>query len=103
MYSYDTLSEALNDLAKRGFTHDFNLESDHIQNKASGEKILPEYFNILEVYRFEGMTSTDDEAVIYAVKTSGGLKGILVDAYGTYANSLSREMIARLKFEPKRS
>ncbi|MFB3055953.1 MAG: phosphoribosylpyrophosphate synthetase [Ignavibacteriaceae bacterium] len=91
MYNYDTLSEALNDLVKRGFTLDFNLKS--VQKKFNSKS-----FNVVEVYRFEGMSSTDDESVLYVIETSDGMKGTLVDAYGTYADSVSVELIQKLKF-----
>ena len=91
MYNYDTLSEALNDLVKRGFTLDFNLKS--VQ-----KKFISKSFNVVEVYRFEGMSSTDDESVLYVIETSDGMKGTLVDAYGTYADSVSVELIQKLKF-----
>ncbi len=91
MYNYDTLSEALNDLTNRGYTLDFNLNS--VQKKFSSKSL-----NVVEVYRFEGMSSTDDESVLYVIETSDGMKGTLVDAYGTYADSISIEMIQKLKF-----
>ena len=91
MYNYDTLSEALNELAKRGYTLDFNLKS--VQKKFKSKS-----FNVVEFYRFEGMSSTDDESVLYVIETNDGMKGTLVDAYGTYADSVSVEMIQKLKF-----
>jgi hypothetical protein len=42
---------------------------------------------ILEHFRYEGITNPDDEAVMYVVETNDGLKGIIVDAFGIYANS----------------
>jgi len=96
MYSYDTLSEAIRDLESRGYTHDFNLAENCIECKAIHKKVGPEYFKILEVYRFDGMTNPDDESVVYAIETSNGLKGTLTDAYGTYSDSLTKEMREKL-------
>lgn len=98
MYTYDTLSEALNDLQKRGFTHDFNLTYTQIESKTTKEVYSPEVFEVVEVYRFEGMSSADDNSVVYAIETSQGIKGVLVDAYGMYSDSLSPEMIQKLHF-----
>ncbi|MGG6230670.1 phosphoribosylpyrophosphate synthetase [Tenacibaculum sp. SDUM215027] len=97
MYTYDTLSEALKDLQERGFTLDFNLRENEIESKNTNEVYSPEVFEIVEMYRFEGMSSVDDNSVIYAIETIKGTKGVLVDAYGVYANSLSPEMIQKLK------
>ncbi len=37
-------------------------------------------------YRFEGISDPDDMAIVYAVESRSGLRGTLVDAFGTYAN-----------------
>ncbi len=100
MYAYDTLSQALADLQQRGYTEDFNLLEDGVECKAQQSTFTPECFNVVEVYRFEGMTDPDDNAVLYAIETDTGLRGTLVDAYGTYAEALSPEMLAKLKRAP---
>jgi len=97
MKTYDTLSEALNDAQNRGYTFDFNLLENCIECKSLDKNFQPDQFNIVEVHRFEGMTNPDDNSVLYLIETEDGTKGTLVDAYGTYADSLSREMIEKLK------
>ncbi len=96
MYTYETLSQALADLQKRGYTQDFNLLEHCVECKSNNALFGPERFDVVEVYRFEGMTNPDDNAVLYAIETEDGLRGTLVDAYGAYADSLSPEMIAKL-------
>lgn len=83
MYTYDTVSEAINELIKRGFTIDFNLTVSAITYEE--EKFNPEEFEIVEIYRFEGDTDPADEAVVYAIASKSGLKGILVSGYGASA------------------
>ena len=97
MHSYDTLSEAIRDLRKRGYQEDFNLTQGGVHCPALELKLHPEEFEINETYRFEGMSSTDDSSVLYAIESNDGVKGMLVDAYGTYANSLTPEMAGKLK------
>ncbi len=99
MHAYDTLSEALDDLDKRGFTLDFNLTEKEIECKHTKETYSPEVFEVVEMYRFEGMSSAGDNSVVYAIETSTGTKGVLVDAYGMYSDSLSPEMIQKLRFK----
>ena len=41
---------------------------------------------ITAVYRFEGMSDPDDNVVLYAIESNTGVKGLLVDAYGAYAD-----------------
>lgn len=93
---FDTLVEALQDLRSRGFTLDFELQSNQL-NCSDGSCHLPSEFNVVEHYRFEGMSSVDDSSILMAIETSDGRKGTLVDAYGTYSDSLSPEMLERLK------
>lgn len=97
MSSYNTLSEALNSLNKRGYTIDFNMQSDSVYCKALGESFSSEEFEIVEFYRFEGNTDPGDESIVYALKTKSGHKGVLVDAYGLYSDPLTAEMVQKLK------
>jgi len=94
MYSYDTLSEAVNDLKKRGFDLDFNLQENCLI--CHGDKFNVNDFEITEVYRFEGNTDPADEAVVYAIASPNGLKGTLVTAYGIYAEGMGAEMAQKL-------
>ncbi len=97
MHDYDTLSEAVGDLEKRGFTYSFDLKSDCIECKALETDYKPDLFEVVEIYRFEGMSSAGDSSVVYAVETSDGNKGLIIDAYGAYAEALTPEMIQRLR------
>lgn len=98
MYVYDTLTAAVADLGKRGYEHDFNLEGDCLACKALNIKLRPQEFQIDEFYRFEGMTDPADSAVVYAVSSpSSNFKGILIDAYGVYAENISPELLEKLK------
>jgi len=98
MKTFDTLVEAIADLKKRGYSNDFNLHPEWIECPPMGLKLTPEEFHVDEVHRFEGATNPDDSAVLYAI-SSTQMKGVLVDAYGAYADSLSDEMIARLRID----
>jgi len=102
MYNYDTVSEAINGLAERGYTLDFSLRNDHIFCNDQGVQLRPDDFVIDEVYRFEGYTNPDDESIVYAISsTDNRLKGTLVNAYGTYADTASEELVSKLKIRRK--
>ncbi len=100
MKSYDTLQEAIKDLRKQGYQHDFNVEKDKIYCKTLKMYYKPKEFDIKETYRFEGMSSPDDNDVLYAIETSVGDKRIMVDAYGAYAESITPEMLQKLRHKP---
>lgn len=98
MKSYDTVSEAINDLKARGYDRDFNLKETYIECAGTGVQLSPSQFEITEVYRFEGETDPGDEAVVYAIESpSEGIKGTLVNAFGPYSNTISDAIIAKLK------
>lgn len=95
---YDTMVEALEDLKKRGYLYDFNLESHGLGSMIHDETVAlsPAEFDIVEVHRFEGMTNPSDSSILYVIESRSGLKGTLVSAYGVYADTLSSEMIEKL-------
>ena len=95
--SYTSLSEAINSLKDEGFTEDFNLCDAGVENKAKKNIHKAVDLNVVKYYRFEGQTNPDDSTILYAIETSTGEKGLLVDAYGVYAGNVSREMIEKLK------
>ncbi|PVY42202.1 phosphoribosylpyrophosphate synthetase [Pontibacter virosus] len=95
--NYPTLSGALNELKQKGYTEDFNLKENCIVCSTRSLELKPEEFYIDEVHRFEGMSNPDDNSVIYAISTSHGVKGVLVDAYGAYAEAITPEMAKKLR------
>ena len=96
LIAYDTVSQAVNGLKERGFTIDFNLQANCIE--CEGQKFHPEDFEIKEFYRFEGESDPADESIVYAIESRNGMKGVLVNAFGVYSESLSDEMVRKLKF-----
>jgi hypothetical protein len=97
MFTYDTVSEATNDLKKRGYNIDFNLEFDCIKSHEATISLKAPEFEITEVYRFEGNSDPGDEAVVYAIESKHGQKGVLVNGFGISADAVSDEMIEKLK------
>lgn len=93
-----TLSEILNVLKSRGYTEDFNLMEDCINCQSRKLKITPEDFHIDKYYRFEGQSDPGDAAVLYAISSDKhNIKGVLVNGYGVYSDSLTDEMLEKLK------
>jgi hypothetical protein len=97
MKSYDTMSEAVNDLVKRGYDHDFNLEKEWVECKQNKCRLRADEFEIDEVYRFEGETDPGDENIVYAISSKlDDTKGVLVNAYGVYSDAISADLVAKL-------
>ena len=97
MNRLETLSQVMEMLrTERGYEEDFNLLDDHLELKASNELFSHDDFVVDEVFRFEGVSDPADMSVLYAITTSTGRKGILVDAYGAYSGQISDEMLKKL-------
>lgn len=100
MHAYDTVSAALQDLKYRGFTTDFNIAFDKIKCADTGVCLSPTQFEIVENYRFEGNTDPADEAVVFGIAAKdGSMKGVLVNAYGMYSDTMSNEMIRKMSMQ----
>lgn len=100
IYSYETVTEAISELRKRGYTEDLNIPQDEdcLICQGLNTQLSPEEFEIDETYRFEGDTDPGDEMIVFAISSvMRNIKGTLVNAYGTYSDSHATEIIARLK------
>ena len=95
MYAYDTVSGAVSGLKKRGFTMDFNLKDNCLI--CHEDKFNADDFEIVEFYRFEGESDPADEAVVYAIESKNGQKGVLVNGYGPSSDAMSSEMAKKLQ------
>jgi len=92
--NYDTVTEAINGLHQRGFTVDFNLQENCLV--CNNDVFDVNKFEIVEVHRFEGDSDPSDEAIVYAIQSFNGIKGVLVNGYGISADAMSAEMAQKL-------
>ena len=98
MKVYETLSEAINDLTRRGYTLNFNLKRDRIECVENKINLQPDEFEIDEVHRFQEMSDVGDENILYAISSNkNNMKGLLVNAFGIYADTASAELAAKLE------
>jgi hypothetical protein len=97
MKTYATLSEAINELTKKGYTFNFNIKQDCIYCAESDMQLQPDEFEIDEVHRFQEMSDVDDESILYAISSiQNNIKGLLVNAYSIYADTASAKLIEKL-------
>lgn len=97
MKVYTTLSEAINDLTRIGYTFNFNIKSVCIECVENSIQLQPDEFEIDEVHRFQEMSDVDNESILYAISsTKHRLKGLLVNAFSIYADTASAELIDKL-------
>jgi hypothetical protein len=95
MFTYDTVSDAVSGLKKRGYTMDFNLSENCLV--CHEDKFDVNDFEIVEFYRFEGDSDPADEAVVYAIESNRGQKGVLVSGYGPSSEGMSADMAKKLR------
>jgi hypothetical protein len=84
--AYRTLDGVIEELKKRGFVERFDVTAGRLRALGNGRVFDPEDLKIREYHRFEGVSDPDDASIVYAIETRSGTKGLLVDAFGTYAN-----------------
>ncbi len=94
--SYSSLSVAIADLQKEGFSEDFNLIAEGIESKSLKKQWKAGELEVVKFYRFEGMTDPGDNTILYLIETNDGRKGLLVDVYGAEQGDISPEMIKKL-------
>ncbi len=75
--AYTTLAGALDELARRGFTARFQVFDGGLRAAGGGETMRPKDLVIREYYRFEGISDPDDMAILYAIESTGGVRGTL--------------------------
>ncbi len=96
--SYGTLSQTIDGLKKEGYNMDFNIQDECIVCHQNKTVLSPDDFEIDKVYRFEGESNPDDEAVLYALSSSKfGVKGLLVNGYGISADEASAALVEKLQ------
>jgi hypothetical protein len=95
MTHFTTLTEAMEDLRSRGYTHEFGPKKDFLEEISTETKLKGEEFNVDEFHRFEGTSDPGDEMTLYAITATNGMKGVFVSPQGTYANEVSPELMAK--------
>jgi hypothetical protein len=74
VYHYETVFKALAILKEKGFIYDYNLHDRDIVKH-------PENYKIIHIYRYEGDSSPDEEATVYAIQSKSGKKGVFVTGF----------------------
>ena len=103
--SYDTVSEAVNDLAKRGYTTDFEIlkDEDCLVCNQTAKQLSPEEFEIDKTYRFEGDSDPGDEMIVFAISAKKhNIKGIVVNGYGADADTATAKIVEKLLNKQKK-
>jgi len=88
-YHYASVSKALEELNTLGFTIDYNLQEGVIMD-------YPDSYQIVKIYRYEGDSNPDDEAVVYGIKANSGEKGVFVAGFSANSESDAAKVLREL-------
>lgn len=91
---YETVSIAIEELRKKGFTTDFNLPENSAIFKSDQFKI--DDYEIVNIYRYEGNSDPADEAIVYAIASKTGVKGFLVSGYGISTDDATEKILEKI-------
>jgi len=91
-----TLSQCLTHAREEGYKEDFQVGVSGLTT-AKGTFYPPHKVSITNFYRFEGYSDPADNAILYLIETSDRTKGVLVDAYDTYADARVSNFIRQVE------
>ena len=94
MYHYATVSKALEELAQKGYTTDFNLEEDRIKHHT-------DEFTVEHIYRYEGESDPGDEATVYGIISDKGEKGVFVAGASAFTEKSAAKALHQLTIQDR--
>lgn len=94
--TYGTLSETINALKGEGYSLDFNIDQECLGSHGK-ISMSSNDFKIDAMFRFEGDSNPDDQAILYAISSQKfNIKGVLVNGYGISTVGVTDELIKNL-------
>ena len=80
------MEKCINKLEAEGYTDQYKVEKGKLTDLSNNKKYKARDVKAVNFFRFEGLTNPEDMSILYAIETSDGRKGVLIDAYGLYAD-----------------
>lgn len=82
----NTLTGCTNKWIQNGYTDTLTVSKEGLYSTAKDKHYSPAEVKVIDFYRFEGQSDPADNSILYIVETADGVKGMVVDAYGAYAD-----------------
>ena len=92
-----SLNACLEKMISDGYTDDFKVIEEGMKSLRTDKIYKPDEVSIVNFFRFEGQSDPDDMSILYVIETNDGIKGTLVDAFGTYADQEVTEFILEVE------
>ena len=92
MNNYVSLTDAMSDLRTRGYNADFDLGERNFGIPCEHQygTVSLHGFRVDEVHLFRANAATDQHSILFAITSSAGIKGLLIDQY---AKHLTKQLI----------
>jgi hypothetical protein len=96
------LERCVKKLENDGYVDQFKVEKGKLLSLTdSKRKYKDKDVKALNFFRFEGDSNPDDTSILYAIETSDGHKGTLIDAYGNYSDDDTGEFMQEVDINKK--
>src|SRR5689334_20275349 len=95
------MEKCLKKLEGMGFTDQYKVEKGKLLDITQNKKYKPKDVKAVNFYRFEGISNPDDMSILYAIETTDGHKGTLIDAYGLYSDDETGDFLNQIEINKK--
>ena len=79
-----SLATCVNRMISDGYTEDFEMTDQGLASLNKKCSYSPDQIQVVNFFRFEGISDPNDNAVLYVIETTDGTKGTVIDAVGIY-------------------
>ena len=93
---YKDIADAVESLKEKGYTYSYELDDNAINCRELGKKYDVEELSIVESYTHDTGTDPGSESTVYAIESDSNERGLLIIAYGVYADPQKAKLIDRL-------
>ena len=92
-----TLTDRVNKAIKEGYSDALKITKQGLYSGTKDKTYSPDEVKVIDFYRFEGQSDPADSAIMYVIETIDGVKGLLIDAYGAYADEYVNKFMAKVE------
>jgi len=91
----NTISSIINDYKTEGFVHTFSIIKDEIGCSGPRKLYKPAEIRIIKQDRYNANPYSSSGAIIYALETNDGYKGILINRCGSFSDKAIEKFIQK--------
>lgn len=95
------LEKCLDKLESEGYTDQYKVQNGKLTDLTNKKNYKAKDVKAVNFHRFEGLSNPDDTSILYAIETSDGRKGTLIDAYGFYSDDETGAFMNQIEINKK--